>query len=92
MDVQKSPDAGLEDTVIGLVAPIGTDPDPVCHALAATFERLEYVTRLVRLTDYLHEVLGNAGSRANGQAKAVVLKIRESRIPKFIVIWDRSCG
>ncbi len=56
MNVQKSPEAGLEDIVIGLVAPIGTDLDPVCRALSATFERLGYVSRLVRLTDYLHEV------------------------------------
>lgn len=56
MNGQKSSEAGLEDIVIGLVAPIGTDLDPVCRALSATFERLGYVSRLVRLTDYLHEV------------------------------------
>jgi cytidine deaminase len=56
MNAQTSSEAGLEDIVIGLVAPIGTDLDPVCRALAATFERLGYVSRLVRLTDYLQEV------------------------------------
>ena len=55
MNAHKSLDAGLEDIVIGLVAPIGTDLDPVCHALTVTLERLGYVSRLVRLTDYLHE-------------------------------------
>lgn len=43
--------------MIGLVAPIGTDPDPVCRALSVTFERLGYTSRQVRLTDYLSEVL-----------------------------------
>jgi len=55
MNAHKSLDAGLEDIVFGLVAPIGTDLDPVCRALAVTLERLGYVSRLVRLTDYLHE-------------------------------------
>lgn len=48
MNAQKSLEAGLEDIVIGLVAPIGTDLDPVCRALARNFERLGYVSRLVR--------------------------------------------
>lgn len=58
MNAQKSPKAGLEDIVIGLMVPIGTDLGPFCRALSATFERLEYVSRLVRLTDYLQEVRG----------------------------------
>ena len=56
MNVQKSTEVGLEDIVIGLVAPIGTDLDPFCRALAMNFDRLGYVSRLVRLTDCLREV------------------------------------
>ena len=56
MNAEKSPDAGLEDIVIGLVAPIGTDLDPVCRALPVTFERRGFVSRLVRLTEDLYDV------------------------------------
>ena len=47
---------GLEDIVIGLVAPIGTDLDPVCRALANSFERLGYSSHQVRLSSHLDEV------------------------------------
>ena len=47
---------GLEDIVIGLVAPIGTDLDPVCRALANSFERLGYSSHQVRLSSLLDEV------------------------------------
>lgn len=47
---------GLQDIVIGLVAPIGTDLDPVCRALASSFERLGYSSRQVRLSTQLDEV------------------------------------
>lgn len=48
--------AGLEDLVIGLVAPVGTDLDPVCRALASSFERLGYSSHQVRLSKHLDEV------------------------------------
>ncbi len=48
--------AGLEDLVIGLVAPVGTDLDPVCRALASAFERLGYSSHQVRLSMHLDEV------------------------------------
>jgi len=48
--------AGLQDIVIGLVAPIGTDLDPVCRALASSFERLGYSSHQVRLSQHLDEV------------------------------------
>ncbi len=50
------PSSGLEDLVIGLVAPIGTNLDPVCSALASSFERLGYSPHQVRLSQYLDEV------------------------------------
>lgn len=49
-------DSGLEDIVIGLVAPIGTDLDPVCRALTYSFERLGYSSQQVRLSSQLDEV------------------------------------
>lgn len=49
-------ETGLQDIVIGLVAPIGTDLDPVCRALASSFERLGYLSRQVRLSSHLDEV------------------------------------
>lgn len=47
---------GLEDLVIGIVAPIGTCLDSVDRTIDATLERLGDISRHVRLTDYLHEV------------------------------------
>jgi len=47
---------GLQDIVVGLVAPIGTDLDPVCRALASSFERLGYSSQQVRLSQHLDEV------------------------------------
>ena len=47
---------GLQDIVIGLVAPIGTDLDPVCRALANSLERLGYSSHQVRLSSHLDEV------------------------------------
>jgi deoxycytidylate deaminase len=47
---------GLQDIVIGLVAPIGTDLDPVCRALASSFQRLGYSAHQVRLSEHLDEV------------------------------------
>jgi deoxycytidylate deaminase len=56
MNSQKSHEAGLEDIVVGLVAPIGTDLDPVCRSLTVAFSRLGYASQLVRLTKHLDEV------------------------------------
>lgn len=56
MNRQNLLEAGLEDLVIGLVAPIGTDLDPVCRVMATVFERLGYVTQQVRLSEQLVEV------------------------------------
>ena len=47
---------GLQDIVIGLVAPIGTDLAPICRALENTFERLGYTSHQVRLSSHLDEV------------------------------------
>ncbi|HAC90864.1 MAG TPA: hypothetical protein DCF63_09565, partial [Planctomycetaceae bacterium] len=47
---------GLEDLVIGIVAPIGTCLDSFDRTIDATLERLGDISRHVRLTDYLHEV------------------------------------
>ncbi len=47
---------GLKDIVIGLVAPIGTDLDPVCTALSESFEGLGYNSSVLRLSQYLDEV------------------------------------
>ena len=47
---------GLQDIVIGLVAPIGTDLDPVCRALSNSLERLGYSPHQVRLSTHLNEV------------------------------------
>jgi cytidine deaminase len=47
---------GLKDIVIGLVAPIGTDLEPFCQALANSFRRLGYASHQVRLSGLLDEV------------------------------------
>lgn len=49
-------EAGLQDIVIGLVAPIGTDLDPVCRALASSFARLGYTPYQIQLSQHLDEV------------------------------------
>ncbi len=56
MKAENIRDTGLQDIVVGLVSPIGTDLDPVCLALASSFERLGYSTRQVRLSNHLDEV------------------------------------
>ena len=56
MSVESLLSTGLQDIVIGLVAPIGTDLDPFCRALASSCERLGYTSRQVRLSAQLDEV------------------------------------
>jgi deoxycytidylate deaminase len=56
MNVQTPLKDGLQDIVIGLVGPIGTDLDPVCNALSSSFERLGYTAVQVRLSKQLDQV------------------------------------
>ncbi len=56
MNTNRNLDEGLQDIVIGLVAPIGTDLDPVSRALVSSFSRLGYSSHQLRLSKYLDEV------------------------------------
>jgi cytidine deaminase len=44
--------------VIGLVGAVGTEWDPVVSALGEEFERVEYKTETIRLSDLLGEIFG----------------------------------
>ncbi len=56
---------GLQDIVIGLVAPIGIDLDPLCRVLSGSFERLGYSPHEVRLSALLDEVRVSFGLDLN---------------------------
>ncbi len=46
-------ESGLQDMVIGLVAPIGTELDPFSRTLGDHLQRLGYAPRHLKLSDLL---------------------------------------
>jgi len=47
---------GLSDLIVGLIAPIGTDLDPICDAIASSLEQLNYSLDIVRLSTLLCDI------------------------------------
>lgn len=56
MNANETHEEILEDIVVGLVSPIGTDLDSFCQMMESSFERLGYTTHVIRLSALLDEV------------------------------------